>query len=88
MRRQDKVTAADRAPRRHGTCNSGVGDVGACGGGCGDGWDGRQWGRTVMDKGGARGEGAAGLVRQRAAGNWAAWGTRADVWKRVVVEWS
>ena len=28
--------------------------------------------------GGARGQGAAGLVRQRAAGEWVAWGTRAS----------
>ena len=37
--------------------------------------------------GGARGDGAAGLVRQRAPGSWVAGGARDNVWKRVVGDW-
>ena len=37
MRRQQKVAATEWAQRWHGTCNTCAGDVGDCGGGCGDG---------------------------------------------------
>ena len=41
----------------------------------------------MEEGGGTRGEGAAGLVRQRAPGSWVARGTGDNVWKRVVGNW-